>query len=61
MSRGDPSPEPINLALNESPFGASPKAIDAARASVGQAGRYADVRYAGQAYELTVLVDDVTT
>ncbi len=37
--------EPINLALNESPFGASPEAIAAAKASVGQAGRYADVRY----------------
>jgi histidinol-phosphate aminotransferase len=45
MSRAASVIEPINLALNESPFGASPKAIEAARASVGQAGRYADVRY----------------
>src|SRR5260370_8937340 len=37
--------EPINLAVNESHFGASPEAIAAAKASVGQAGRYADVRY----------------
>jgi histidinol-phosphate aminotransferase len=45
MSQAGHLAELINLALNESPFGASPGAIAAARASVGQAGRYADVRY----------------